>query len=220
MGGAVDAWLTGIIGTVVGGVFYANEQQVFQATWPYMTNNAADMTSKGFQGIPSDNTLFSNYTPNTTQLGFINISAQVDANRTTLMGSNYATGTGTGQNGYSFGNLTGYEVDADGVLRGIYSNGVTLGLYQVTLYDFTSRQGLRRDGGNLFSETRESGAPYFGPANTYGFGKLVSYAIEASNVDMAREFVQMITTQRGFQANSRVVTTTDTMLEAVIQMKR
>lgn len=111
-------------------------------------------------------------------------------------------------------------MDLNGVLYGIYSNGVTMPLYQVTLYDFVDLQGLRRDGGNLYSATLESGNPKIGPAGQNGMGSINAYAIEQSNVDMAREFVQMITTQRGFQANSKSVTTVDTMLETVIQMKR
>lgn len=124
------------------------------------------------------------------------------------------------QNGYGYGTLSNYSVGTDGVLSGIYSNGETLPLYQLSLYDFTSKQGLRRDGNNLFSQTRESGEPAIGVAGTGRFGSVNSYSLEGSNVDIATEFVRMITTQRGFQSNSKMVTTTDTMLETVINMKR
>ena len=124
------------------------------------------------------------------------------------------------QDGYASGSLTNTNVDQDGVLYGIYSNGVTLPLYQLTLYDFMDPQGLRREGGNLFSATRQSGNPQIGPANQAGMGNINAYNIEQSNVDMSREFVQMIITQRGFQANSKGITTVDTMLEQVINMKR
>ena len=102
----------------------------------------------------------------------------------------------------------------------MYSNGVTLPLAQVCLYDFTCQQGLRREGNNLFSQTRASGEAKSGPAGVAGLGTINSYALEQSNVDMSTEFVQMITTQRGFQSNSKAITTTDTMLETVISMKR
>ena len=124
------------------------------------------------------------------------------------------------QDGYGYGDLTSYSVDADGILYGVYSNGVTLPLAQVCMYDFTCQQGLRREGNNLFSQTRASGEPKSGAAGVAGLGTINSYALEQSNVDMSTEFVQMITTQRGFQSNSKVITTTDTMLDTVINMKR
>lgn len=124
------------------------------------------------------------------------------------------------QDGYTFGFLQGVSVDRDGILTGRYSNGVVLELYQVTLYDFVNQWGLRRDGSNLFSETRESGEATAGPANANGYGSINSNSLEQSNVDLATEFVKMISTERGFQANSKVITTTDNMMQTVIMMKR
>ncbi len=124
------------------------------------------------------------------------------------------------QDGYTFGFLQNVTVDRDGILQGRYSNGIILDLYQVTLYDFQSEHNLRREGGNLFSATRDSGEAAPGPANNNGLGAVYSNSLEQSNVDLAKEFVQMITTQRGFQANSKVITTTDSMLEVVVGMKR
>lgn len=124
------------------------------------------------------------------------------------------------QNGYGFGDLTTYMVDGNGILSGVYSNGVTLPLYQIALYDFTNKQGLRREGGNLFSQTLASGDPASAAAGTSGFGTVNAQSLEGSNVDLSREFVTMITTQRGFQSNSKVITTVDSMLEVVVSMKR
>jgi flagellar hook protein FlgE len=124
------------------------------------------------------------------------------------------------QDGYAFGVLNGYNIDANGVLYGRYSNNITLPLWQITMYDFRNLQGLRREGGNLYAETMASGNARIGVAGYVGFGSVESYNIEMSNVDMTREFVEMITTQRGFQANSKGITTVDTMLETVIGMKR
>ncbi len=124
------------------------------------------------------------------------------------------------QDGYTSGSLTNIDIDGDGILYGYYSNGVNLPMYQITMYDFINEQGLQREGGNLFSATRESGNPMVGAANEAGFGEIVAYNIEQSNVDMTREFVQMIATQRGFQSNSKGITTVDSMLEQVINMKR
>ncbi|UIJ36968.1 flagellar hook protein FlgE [Desulfobaculum bizertense] len=124
------------------------------------------------------------------------------------------------QDGYTFGYLQNVTVDRDGIMSGRYSNGVTLELYQVTIYDFQNKWGLHREGGNLFTETRESGAASAGPANANGFGNVNANSLEMSNVDLSKEFVNMISTERGFQANSKVITSTDTMLQTVIAMKK
>ena len=124
------------------------------------------------------------------------------------------------QDGYASGVLNNVNIDANGVVYGMYSNGKSLPLYQIALYDFKCEQGLYREGGNLFSATVASGDPKQGVPGDNGFGSTRAYNIEQSNVDMAKEFVQMITTQRGFQANSKAITTTDSMLETVIGMKR
>ena len=124
------------------------------------------------------------------------------------------------QDGFPPGTLQGVSVSSDGVLTGRYSNGQTQELYVVSLADFASPWGLKRDGGNLFSQTRESGAAVVGRANTGRLGSIASNSLETSNVDMAREMVEMIQTQRGFQANSKVITTADSMLTEVIQLKR
>lgn len=124
------------------------------------------------------------------------------------------------QNGYTYGDLRYVNVNASGVLTGTYSNGKTLELYQITLYNFASTQNLRREGNNLFSETAESGPATSGGAGTGTFGTTEGYSLEQSNADISTEFVNMIVTQRGFQANSKAITTVDTMLETVISMKR
>ncbi len=124
------------------------------------------------------------------------------------------------QDGYGSGNLTNVQVDADGVVYGIYSNGVNMPLYQVAMYDFVNPQGLYREGGNLFSETMESGSVQLAQAGIAGMGTVNSYYIENSNVDMSREFVNMIITQRGFQGNSKGIMTVDELLNTVIGMKR
>ncbi len=124
------------------------------------------------------------------------------------------------QDGYTSGSLTNVNIDQDGILTGYYSNGRNIPLWQITMYDFMNPQGLSREGGNLYASTLESGNPQVGPAQQGGMGEIISYNLEQSNVDMTREFVQMISTQRGFQANSKGITTVDTMLEQVINMKR
>ena len=124
------------------------------------------------------------------------------------------------QDGYSFGFLQSVSVDRDGILTGRYSNGQAIELFQITLYDFVNKWDLRREGSNLFSQTLGSGEATPGAANNSGLGSISSNSLEQSNVDMATEFVKMITTERGFQANSKVITTTDSMLQQVVMMKR
>ena len=122
--------------------------------------------------------------------------------------------------GYASGVLNNFNIDANGIIYGKYDNNETLALYQISMYDFDNLQGLYREGNNLYSETKESGFARQGVAGDNGFGSIKAYNIEQSNVDMSREFVQMIATQRGFQANSKTITTVDNMLETVIGMKR
>ena len=136
----------------------------------------------------------------------------------------YATGGSStlfqSQDGYTAGVLQNISVSRDGILVGRYSNGQVLSLYSLTLSTFTNKWGLRREGGNLFSESRESGPALTGQAGTTGKGTVDGNSLEMSNVDMATEFVRMITTQRGFQANTKVITTVDSMLGEIIAMKR
>ncbi len=123
-------------------------------------------------------------------------------------------------NGYGAGDLNGVNVGADGAIIGVYSNGEQIPLYRVSLAKFLSEQGLYKEGGNLFRETRSSGDAITGRPGENGLGKISPNTLEMSNVDIAGQFVNMITTQRGFQANSKIVTTVDEMLGEVINMKR
>lgn len=124
------------------------------------------------------------------------------------------------QDGYTSGELSAVTVSTDGVLSAKYSNGVSLQLYQITLATFNCETGLYREGGNLYSATRESGEAATGAAGSGTFGTVYSNSLESSNVDLSSQLVDMIIVQRGFQANSKSITTVDTMLETVIGMKR
>lgn len=140
-----------------------------------------------------------------------------------LSTTNYSTGSTTifqSQDGYTSGFLQNISVDRDGVITGRYSNGQVLQLFAVTLATFNNNYALFREGGNLFAETRSSGPPITGLANTGGKGSIASNSLEGSNVDLATEFVKMITTEKGFQANSKTITTVDQMLTVLIQLKR
>jgi len=124
------------------------------------------------------------------------------------------------QNGYPAGSLRGVSVDELGVVTGSYSNGQMTPLYQVALVDFPSYYGLSKTGNNLYAESLASGQALAGTATSGRLGSISPSAIEMSNVDLAQEFVKMITTQRAFQANSRVITTSDEILNELINIKR
>jgi flagellar hook protein FlgE len=124
------------------------------------------------------------------------------------------------QNGYGVGNIQGVSVDGDGVISGFFSNGQTRNLGQVALADFQSPWGLKALGEGIYASSLASGDAAVGIAGEGGRGEISSGALELSNVDLAREFVKMITAQRGFQASSRVITTSDEVLTEVINLKR
>jgi flagellar hook protein FlgE len=123
-------------------------------------------------------------------------------------------------NGYAAGDLQGVDVSSDGVMTGIYSNGQLIPLFRVGLAKFLNNYGLSNEGGNLFSETRASGGAITNKPGENGLGTIAPNSLEMSNVDISEEFVNMITNQRGFQANSKTITTVDDMMTTVIQMKR
>lgn len=124
------------------------------------------------------------------------------------------------QDGFSSGFLQSVSTDVNGVITGHYSNGQVLKKAQVALANFSNLAGLSKRGGNVFTETTESGAPVTGAPGTNGLGSIAPNALEQSNVDLGIEFVKLITVQRGFQANSKIITTTDDMLNELINIKR
>ncbi len=124
------------------------------------------------------------------------------------------------QDGFSSGFLQSVSVDTEGVITGHYSNGQVLEKAQVALASFSNMTGLFKNGGNIFTETTESGAPTTGAPGDNGLGSIAPNALEQSNVDLGVEFVKLITVQRGFQANSKIITTTDEMLNDLINIKR
>ena len=128
--------------------------------------------------------------------------------------------TGQSQDGYASGSLTELSVDEEGVISGTFSNGATRDLYQVGVASFQNYNGLALKGTNVFTATEDSGAAMFGEAGSGGRGSISSGSLELSNVDLAEEFVNMITIQRAYQANSRVITTSSDILNELINLKR
>ncbi|HET9957938.1 MAG TPA: flagellar hook protein FlgE [Polyangiaceae bacterium] len=124
------------------------------------------------------------------------------------------------QDGYASGALSGVSIGSTGVVEGLYSNGLRLPVGQLVVAKFRSQEGLGRAGQGLWVATAESGDPALGAPGSGGRGSLSSGALEASNVDLGEEFVGMITHQRAYSANSKVIATADDMLSMLMQMKR
>ncbi|MFN7452711.1 MAG: flagellar hook-basal body complex protein [Alphaproteobacteria bacterium] len=122
------------------------------------------------------------------------------------------------QNGAPVGQLVSVSIDEEGFVIGSYSNGETQELYKLPIADFTNFDGLNPITGNVFSETRESGEANLREAGTNGTGMVVAGALEQSNVDLAEQLTDMIVAQRAYQANTRVISTTDQLLDALNQL--
>jgi len=128
--------------------------------------------------------------------------------------------SGISQDGYPGGDLAGIRVDETGTLIGSFTNGRSFGLAQVSMAKFTNNGGLESDGGNAFIQTSNSGDPIIGQAAVGGRGFIQASALEMSNVDLSRSLTQLIVIQRGFQANSKTITTSDQMLNTLLQLKQ
>ena len=124
------------------------------------------------------------------------------------------------QNGRASGRLDNIFIRTDGVIEGRFTNGETLNLARINLANFDNAGGLRRLGGNLFSETENTGNALIEIASQTIESAIVAESLELSNVDLAQEFTDLITSQRGFQANARVVTTTDQILAETVNLKQ
>jgi flagellar hook protein FlgE len=126
--------------------------------------------------------------------------------------------TATSQNGYAAGSVDSMSVDQNGNIIGTFTNGQTMTMAQVAISTFSNQNGLSLQAGNTWSTTLASGAANVGAANTGGRGTTLGSNLESSNVDVATEFTNLIINQNGYQANSRVITTTDTLLQTIISM--
>jgi flagellar hook protein FlgE len=188
-------------------------------TWTALTNADATVNNGYFAFTPQ----FISGSPMNVRLNLgTHYNGSVWANDA-LSTTQYASPSSTvfqTANGYGAGDLQSVTVDPDGVITGQYSNGQVIPLYRVSLAKFQNVQGLYKEGGNLFRSTRLSGTPITSRPGSNGLGSISTNSLEQSNVDLATEFVRMITTQRGYQANSKVITVTDQMLTELINLKR
>lgn len=121
--------------------------------------------------------------------------------------------------GASAGTLTSFTVGQGGNITGVYSNGYKQPLGQIALASFANASGLTKAGGNLFQSTANSGTPTIGLPTTASRGSIATGFLEGSNVDLAQQFTNMIMAERGFQANSKVITTSDEILQDLVNLK-
>ncbi|MBP0958768.1 MAG: flagellar hook-basal body complex protein [Oscillospiraceae bacterium] len=120
----------------------------------------------------------------------------------------------------SFADLSSFYISGDGTLVGVHSVHGMLYFGRIDLATFDNPQGLNESGSSYFQESAASGSPKYCIPGYEGSGAVVSGSLEMSNVNLATEFSDLITTQRGFQANSRIITTSDSILEELVNLKR
>ena len=124
------------------------------------------------------------------------------------------------QDGNAAGTLLSVAMGGDGTLSGTFSNGSTVAIARLAIGTFTNPEGLAKAGNSTLTSTLNSGPVRLGTAGSDGWGSVVSGALEASNVDLSAEFTNLIVAQRGFQANARIITTSDAILQELIQLKQ
>jgi flagellar hook protein FlgE len=150
----------------------------------------------------------------------INLKLNGGVNGLTQFASTASTAVLRDQNGYTAGTLQNFSIDRFGLITGFFTNGTTSSLARIVLADFNNPSGLLRIGDNMLQESANSGGAVLGFALEGSQSQLTSGALEMSNVDLAQEFTNMIVAQRAFQANGKVVSTSDDMLQELMTIKR
>jgi flagellar hook protein FlgE len=181
-----------------------------------------EFDNEGSMALPTDNP-----TLNITGLFDGAADMEITLNLWDSAGNSLITGfasasavSSTTQNGFAASLLKEISINSDGVIMGLTDHGQTVPIAQLALADFLNVDGLRKYQGSTFVEFANSGEPSIGVARTGGRGSIVGSSLEQSNVDMAQEFINLIVAQRAYQANSRVIMTTDEMIQDVLNMKR
>ncbi len=150
---------------------------------------------------------------------FEDMEVKVDFSNLTQF-ANESTASITNKNGYPQGYLDTFSIGPTGEIYGIFTNGQSRVIGQIALATFKNPAGLEKTSENMYQVTPNSGEPIIGLPGSSGLGALNPGTLEMSNVDLSAEFTEMITTQRGFQANSRIITTSDEMLQELVNLKR
>jgi flagellar hook protein FlgE len=158
---------------------------------------------------------FPSYTPAT---GAAPITMTFDVSQTSQFGQNFTVNSVT-QDGYTTGRLIGIDIDASGVVQARFTNGRSNALGQIAVSNFANPQGLQQLGDTSWAETFASGQAIRGEAGNSGFGLVQAGALEASNVDITEQLVNMITAQRNFQANAQMISTADSITQTIINIR-
>jgi flagellar hook protein FlgE len=156
-------------------------------------------------------------TPNPTSVTYNGVA--VDLSGLTSYAGN-TTVAALSQDGSEMGSLQSFTISSDGVLVGVFSNGLKQPLAQIAMATFNNATGLEKVGNSMYRSSVNSGTPQLGMAGGGGRGLIQSGALEMSNVDLAQEFTNLIIAQRGFQANSKVISTSDELLQDLVNLKR
>jgi len=158
---------------------------------------------------------FPAYTPST---GAANLNLTFDFGNTSQFGQNF-TVNATPQNGFTTGRLIGIDIDSSGIVQARFTNGRSNPLGQIAMATFANPQGLQQLGDTAWAETYASGQALIGEAGNSGFGLVQAGALEASNVDITEQLVNMITAQRNFQANAQMISTADSITQTIINIR-
>lgn len=197
----------------------ANSWNVYAQDGSVAGSGATQTTTLSFDenGVLQGNDIFNIKTgtvpgadPATFQLSFAN-SMQQNTGANNIVASN--------QNGYKPGDLVSYQINDDGTVVGNYSNEQTQVLGQIVLANFANNEGLQSEGDNVWSATQSSGVALLGTAGTGNFGTLTNGALEASNVDLSKELVNMIVAQRNYQSNAQTIKTQDQILNTLVNLR-
>jgi len=192
-------------------------------SWDVVVAGATVSNSSGTITFSNSGELNASSAPTTEVQAIItgadNISFMMDFSNVTQV-AGQSTSIAKFQDGYPPGELLTFSIGKTGVITGTYSNGLVSDLGQISLAYFANPEGLLKTAGNLYDVSSNSGDVRIGPAGTDGRGTIETGMLEMSNVDLATEFTEMISTSRAFQANSRVVSTSDEMLQELIHLKR
>ena len=179
-------------------------------------NQAIQFGTDGRISVPAGGILtMPAYTPPT---GAAALVLDLDLTETTQFGSNFVINS-LAPDGAAAGRLRSIDIDENGVIFARYSNGASNPLGKIAMASFSNEEGLQKVSDLGYDETFDSGAALRGEANSGSFGSITSGALEASNVDLTKELVQMITTQRYFQANTEVISTMDSVTQAIINVR-
>ena len=203
-----------------------NYNKGVQITWQVYTQDSSDPTGTAEPAMKlvfnANGVLTSNPTENITT-GAINGADPATFSLSFLNSMQQNTGANnivaTTQNGYKPGDLASYQINDDGTVVGNYSNEQTQLLGQIVLANFANNEGLASEGDNVWSATQSSGVALLGTAGTGNFGTLTNGALEASNVDLSKELVNMIVAQRNYQSNAQTIKTQDQILNTLVNLR-